>query len=105
MDIARALIAGGVPAIEVTMSTPKAIAGIEKLADELGDKAVVGVGTVIDAATVPRRDRGRGAVRRLARRSTRRDHRDDQALREDQHPRRVHADGNPPRLDGRARTS
>src|SRR4051795_7879304 len=51
MDIARALIAGGVPAIEVTMSTPKAIAGIEKLADEFGDKAVVGVGTVIDAAT------------------------------------------------------
>ena len=51
MDIAKALLAGGVPAIEVTMSTPKAIAGIEKLADELGDKAVVGVGTVIDAAT------------------------------------------------------
>ena len=51
MDIAKALLAGGVPAIEVTMSTPKAIAGIEKLADELGDKAGVGGGTVIDAAT------------------------------------------------------
>ncbi len=50
-DIANALFAGGVLAIEVTMSTPKAIAGIEMLADLLGDKAVIGVGTVIDAAT------------------------------------------------------
>jgi 2-dehydro-3-deoxyphosphogluconate aldolase/(4S)-4-hydroxy-2-oxoglutarate aldolase len=51
MDIAAALIAGGVPSIEVTMSTPKAIAGIEALADKYGDQAVVGVGTCIDAAT------------------------------------------------------
>jgi 2-dehydro-3-deoxyphosphogluconate aldolase/(4S)-4-hydroxy-2-oxoglutarate aldolase len=33
------------------MSTPKAIAGIEMLADKFGDTAVIGVGTVIDAAT------------------------------------------------------
>ncbi len=51
IDIANALLAGGVPGIEVTMSTPKAIAGIEMLADRLGDKCVVGVGTVLDAAT------------------------------------------------------
>jgi 2-dehydro-3-deoxyphosphogluconate aldolase/(4S)-4-hydroxy-2-oxoglutarate aldolase len=51
MDIAKALLDGGVPSIEVTMSTPKAIAGIEMLADALGDKAVVGVGTVVDAST------------------------------------------------------
>jgi 2-dehydro-3-deoxyphosphogluconate aldolase/(4S)-4-hydroxy-2-oxoglutarate aldolase len=50
-NIAEALMAGGVLAIEVTMSTPKAIAGIELLADKLGDKAIVGVGTVLDAAT------------------------------------------------------
>jgi 2-dehydro-3-deoxyphosphogluconate aldolase/(4S)-4-hydroxy-2-oxoglutarate aldolase len=50
-SIAHALLAGGIPAIEVTMSTPKAIAGIEALADELGDKAAIGVGTVLDAAT------------------------------------------------------
>ena len=49
--IAKALIAGGVVAIEVTMSTPKAIAGIEMLADTFGDSAVVGVGTVVDSAT------------------------------------------------------
>ncbi len=51
IGIAEALLEGGVPSIEVTMSTPKAIAGIEMLADRLGDKALVGVGTVIDAAT------------------------------------------------------
>src|SRR5437762_11110020 len=51
IDIANALLEGGVPAIEVTMSTPKAIAGIEALADKLGDRAVVGVGTCLDAAT------------------------------------------------------
>jgi 2-dehydro-3-deoxyphosphogluconate aldolase/(4S)-4-hydroxy-2-oxoglutarate aldolase len=49
--IAQALLDGGVPAIEVTMSTPKAIAGIEMLADKLGDKAIIGVGTVLDAST------------------------------------------------------
>jgi 2-dehydro-3-deoxyphosphogluconate aldolase/(4S)-4-hydroxy-2-oxoglutarate aldolase len=51
VGIAQALLAGGVAGIEVTMSTPKAIAGIEMLADKLGDSAVIGVGTVIDAAT------------------------------------------------------
>jgi 2-dehydro-3-deoxyphosphogluconate aldolase / (4S)-4-hydroxy-2-oxoglutarate aldolase len=51
VGIAEALLAGGVPAIEVTMSTPKAIAGIEMLADKFGDNAVIGVGTAVDAAT------------------------------------------------------
>jgi 2-dehydro-3-deoxyphosphogluconate aldolase/(4S)-4-hydroxy-2-oxoglutarate aldolase len=51
IDITTALLEGGVPSIEVTMSTPKAIAGIEQLADKFGDKAIVGVGTVLDAST------------------------------------------------------
>ncbi len=51
VEIAAALIAGGVIGVEVTMSIPKAIAGIERLADRFGDQAVIGVGTVIDAAT------------------------------------------------------
>ncbi|MGC4032789.1 MAG: bifunctional 4-hydroxy-2-oxoglutarate aldolase/2-dehydro-3-deoxy-phosphogluconate aldolase [Tepidisphaeraceae bacterium] len=50
-DLTEALVAGGVVSIEVTLSTPKAIQGIELLADKLGDKAVIGVGTVIDAGT------------------------------------------------------
>ncbi len=51
IGITEALLAGGVPSIEVTMSTPKAIAGIEELADRFGDKAIIGVGTIIDSAT------------------------------------------------------
>jgi len=51
VPLAEALIAGGVVAIEVTMSTPKAIDGIEQLADTFGDRALIGVGTVLDAAT------------------------------------------------------
>lgn len=51
IDIASALLEGGVVGIEVTMSTPKAIKGIEKLADTLGDKIVAGVGTILDPAT------------------------------------------------------
>jgi 2-dehydro-3-deoxyphosphogluconate aldolase/(4S)-4-hydroxy-2-oxoglutarate aldolase len=50
-NIAEALLAGGVPGVEVTMSTPDAIAGIEMLAKKLGDRCVVGVGTVLDADT------------------------------------------------------
>ncbi len=50
-EIARALLEGGVVAIEVTMTTPKAIWGIERLADEMGEQAIVGVGAVLDAAT------------------------------------------------------
>lgn len=51
VPLTEALVAGGVLSIEVTMSTPKAIHGIEMLADKFGDKAIVGVGTIIDAAT------------------------------------------------------
>lgn len=51
LDITRALVKGGVTVIEVTMSTPKAIHGIETLVDILGKKAIIGVGTILDAAT------------------------------------------------------
>lgn len=48
-DIARALIAGGVTSIELTMTTPRALEGIAQLAGEFGDQAMIGVGTVLDA--------------------------------------------------------
>jgi len=51
LDIAKALHEGGVIGIEVTMSTPNAFAAIEKVAHTLGTQVVVGVGTVLDAAT------------------------------------------------------
>jgi len=49
--ISDALLAGGVSTIEVTMTTPKAISALEQLVDRYGDKALIGVGSVIDAAT------------------------------------------------------
>jgi 2-dehydro-3-deoxyphosphogluconate aldolase / (4S)-4-hydroxy-2-oxoglutarate aldolase len=51
IGITQALLSGGVPSIEVTMTTPNAIAGIQTLADKFGDAAVIGVGTVTDPAT------------------------------------------------------
>ncbi|MBT2417317.1 bifunctional 4-hydroxy-2-oxoglutarate aldolase/2-dehydro-3-deoxy-phosphogluconate aldolase [Streptomyces sp. ISL-22] len=46
VPLARALVAGGLPAIEVTLRTPAAWAAIRAVADAVPD-AVVGAGTVI----------------------------------------------------------
>ncbi len=51
VGLTEALLAGGVPSIEVTMTTPDAIAGIRVLSERFGDSAAVGVGTVTDAKT------------------------------------------------------
>ncbi len=51
IDCARALAAGGLSVIELTMTTPGAIAVLAKAAKELPD-VVFGMGTVLDAATV-----------------------------------------------------
>lgn len=51
LPIAEALLAGGVIAIEITMTTPDAIAAIRETSEKLGDRALIGVGTVLDAAT------------------------------------------------------
>ena len=53
-DIAKALVAGGVLGIEVTMSTPKAIDGIEMLADALGVPAAHV--EVVKGLTSPRKE-------------------------------------------------
>jgi 2-dehydro-3-deoxyphosphogluconate aldolase / (4S)-4-hydroxy-2-oxoglutarate aldolase len=47
----EALIAGGVRAIEITMTTPNALAAIREAREKLGERALVGVGTVLDANT------------------------------------------------------
>ncbi|MCP2255197.1 2-dehydro-3-deoxyphosphogluconate aldolase / (4S)-4-hydroxy-2-oxoglutarate aldolase [Prauserella aidingensis] len=44
-DVARALLAGGIRTIELTLRTPAALAAIEKVASEVPD-IVVGAGTV-----------------------------------------------------------
>lgn len=49
--LAEALLAGGVCAIEITMSTPNAFEVIRNLRAKLGPRAFVGVGTVLNAAT------------------------------------------------------
>ncbi|MEU9985452.1 bifunctional 4-hydroxy-2-oxoglutarate aldolase/2-dehydro-3-deoxy-phosphogluconate aldolase [Streptomyces sp. NPDC048045] len=53
VPLARALVAGGLPAIEVTLRTPAALDAIRAIADEVPD-AVVGAGTVITPEQVAR---------------------------------------------------
>jgi 2-dehydro-3-deoxyphosphogluconate aldolase / (4S)-4-hydroxy-2-oxoglutarate aldolase len=45
--LSEALVQGGIAAIEVTLTTPQAIEAIRDLRRRLGERAVVGVGTVL----------------------------------------------------------
>lgn len=49
VPLARALVAGGLPVLEVTLRTPVALAAMRRIADEVDD-AVVGAGTVLAPA-------------------------------------------------------
>jgi 2-dehydro-3-deoxyphosphogluconate aldolase/(4S)-4-hydroxy-2-oxoglutarate aldolase len=51
LDVAEALWAGGVEAIEVTFTVPGAHHVLEQVADRLGDKILLGAGTVLDPET------------------------------------------------------
>ncbi|MET9521621.1 bifunctional 4-hydroxy-2-oxoglutarate aldolase/2-dehydro-3-deoxy-phosphogluconate aldolase [Streptomyces coeruleorubidus] len=51
VPLARALVAGGLPAIEVTLRTPAAVEAIRKIAGQVPE-AVVGAGTVISPGQV-----------------------------------------------------
>jgi 2-dehydro-3-deoxyphosphogluconate aldolase/(4S)-4-hydroxy-2-oxoglutarate aldolase len=51
IPLATALLDGGVIAIEVTMTTPNAIAAIRDASAKLGKNALIGVGTVLNART------------------------------------------------------
>ena len=51
MPLAEALLAGGVIAIEITMTTPNAIAAIREANRKFGARALIGVGTVTDGDT------------------------------------------------------
>src|SRR6202011_2183593 len=46
-----ALYRGGIHIAEITMTVPGAIRAIEKVADEFGDKILLGAGTVLDPET------------------------------------------------------
>ncbi|KGP72829.1 bifunctional 4-hydroxy-2-oxoglutarate aldolase/2-dehydro-3-deoxy-phosphogluconate aldolase [Pontibacillus yanchengensis] len=52
--IADALIKGGVGALEITVDTPGAFRMIDEIKHTYGDQALVGAGTVLDAATAKR---------------------------------------------------
>lgn len=47
IPLSEALIAGGVIAIEITMTTPNAIEAIRDARKKVGERAVIGVGTVL----------------------------------------------------------
>lgn len=51
VPLTEALLAGGVIAVEITMTTPNAIAAIRGVSAKVGDRALIGVGTVLDEAT------------------------------------------------------
>ncbi|WP_425617984.1 bifunctional 4-hydroxy-2-oxoglutarate aldolase/2-dehydro-3-deoxy-phosphogluconate aldolase [Anatilimnocola sp. NA78] len=51
VDVAEALLAGGVEVMEVTFTVPKAVQVLERVADKLGDRVLLGAGTVLDPET------------------------------------------------------
>jgi 2-dehydro-3-deoxyphosphogluconate aldolase/(4S)-4-hydroxy-2-oxoglutarate aldolase len=51
VDVAEALLRGGVEAVEVTFTVPKAHRVIERMADALGNRVLLGAGTVLDPET------------------------------------------------------
>lgn len=51
VEVAEALAAGGIDAIEFTVTTPGALRAVEDTTGRLGSRALVGVGTVLDTET------------------------------------------------------
>ena len=54
MLAAKAVRAGGIPIVEVTMTVPGAIEVIAELSKSMGSEVLIGAGTVLDAATAQR---------------------------------------------------
>ncbi len=50
VPLSEALVAGGVIAVEITLTTPNAIPAIREAKEQLGERALIGVGTVLDVA-------------------------------------------------------
>lgn len=51
LPLTEALAAGGITAVEITMTTPNALAAIRDASREFGKRALIGCGTVLDAQT------------------------------------------------------
>jgi 2-dehydro-3-deoxyphosphogluconate aldolase/(4S)-4-hydroxy-2-oxoglutarate aldolase len=50
-DVVEAILAGGIDCIEITFTVPKAHRVLEAVADRLGDRVLLGAGTVLDPET------------------------------------------------------
>lgn len=50
-DVAEALLAGGVEVMEVTFTVPRAHQVLERVTERLGDRILLGAGTVLDPET------------------------------------------------------
>ena len=51
VDVAEALLAGGVKVMEVTFTVPNALHVLEEVANRMGDRILLGAGTVLDPET------------------------------------------------------
>ena len=51
IKIAKALYAGGIRILEIAMNSPEPFTVIKAVTDELGDKMVIGAGTILDIAS------------------------------------------------------
>ncbi len=51
VDVAEALLAGGVEIMEVTFTVPQAHRVLERVAEKIGDRVLLGAGTVLDTET------------------------------------------------------
>ncbi len=51
VDVAEALLAGGVEVMEVTFTVPAAHRVLERVAERLGERILLGAGTVLDSET------------------------------------------------------
>ena len=51
VDVAEALLAGGIDVMEVTFTIPGAIRVLEQVSERLGDRVLLGAGTVLDTET------------------------------------------------------
>ncbi|SMB80924.1 2-dehydro-3-deoxyphosphogluconate aldolase/4-hydroxy-2-oxoglutarate aldolase [Hymenobacter roseosalivarius DSM 11622] len=51
LKIAHALHEGGIRTLEITLNSPGALASIQELTEAMGDRMLIGAGTVLDAET------------------------------------------------------
>jgi 2-dehydro-3-deoxyphosphogluconate aldolase/(4S)-4-hydroxy-2-oxoglutarate aldolase len=51
VEVARALADGGVTVVEITMSVPNALDVVRQVRRDLGDRLLLGAGTILDAET------------------------------------------------------